>query len=36
MVVAPVMAEDKEVEFKENIIQTITGIHKDNISLHRI
>lgn len=30
------MSDDKVDEFKYNIMQTITGIHQDNISWHRI
>ena len=33
---APVMSDEKEGEFKDNILQTISGIHKDNLSLHRV
>lgn len=34
--VAPVISDEKEKELKENVIQTLLGIHVSNLSWHRV
>lgn len=34
--VAPIISDEKEKEFKENILQTLLGIHYSNFSWHRV